>query len=59
MQNHGFELLIFRPRFKNINFYQNIPKINLFLQKNAKFSDPQNSTVATGRPGGRAFISDT
>ena len=25
------------PRFKSINFYQNIPKIKLFLQKNANF----------------------
>ena len=32
-----FALPIFMPRFKSINFYQNIPKIKLFLQKNAKF----------------------
>ena len=32
-----FALPIFTPRFKSINFYQNIPKIKLFLQKNAKF----------------------
>ena len=47
------------PRFKSINFYQNKPKIKLFLQKNkikffecvaprpkwsqAKLSDPRNS----------------
>ena len=32
-----FALSIFMPRFKSINFYQSIPKIKLFLQKNAKF----------------------
>ena len=32
-----FALPISMPRFKNINFYQNRPKIKLFLQKNAKF----------------------
>ena len=32
-----FALPISMPRFKNINFYQNIPKVKLFLQKNAKF----------------------
>ena len=30
------------PRFKNINFYQNSPKIKLFLKKNAKFSSAGN-----------------
>ena len=33
-----FALPISKPRFKNIIFNQNIPKIKLFLQKNAKFS---------------------
>ena len=33
-----FALLIFMPRFKSINFYQNKPKITLFLPKNLKFS---------------------
>ena len=28
---------IFIPRFKSINFHQNIPKFKLILQKNAKF----------------------
>ena len=28
---------IFMPRFKSINFHQNIPKFKLILQKNAKF----------------------
>ena len=32
-----FALPISKPRFKSINFYQNIPKIKLFLQKNAIF----------------------
>ena len=32
------------PRVKTINFYQNRPNIKLFLQKNTKFSDPQNSS---------------
>ena len=32
-----FALLISKPRFKSINFYQNIPKIMLFLEKNAKY----------------------
>ena len=32
-----FAVPIFMQRFKSINFYQNIPKIKLFLQKNAKF----------------------
>ena len=32
------------PRFKSINFYQNSPKIKLFLQKNAKFLSAGNST---------------
>ena len=32
-----FALPISMPRFKSINFYQNIPKIKLFLQKIAKF----------------------
>ena len=32
-----FALPISMPRFKSINFYQNSPKIKLFLQKNAKF----------------------
>ena len=31
-----FALLISMPRFESINFYQKIPKIKLFLQKNAK-----------------------
>ena len=31
-----FALPIFMPRYENINFYQYIPKIKLFLQKNAK-----------------------
>ena len=31
-----FALPISMPRFKSINFYQNIPKIKLFLQKNAQ-----------------------
>ena len=30
-------LPMFMPRFKSINCYQNIPKIKLLLQKNAKF----------------------
>ena len=33
-----FALLISMPRFKSIIFYQNSPKIELFLKKNAKFS---------------------
>ena len=32
-----FALPISKPRFKSIIFYQNSPKIKLFLQKNAKF----------------------
>ena len=32
-----FALPISKPRFKSIKFYQNIPKIKLFLQKNAYF----------------------
>ena len=32
-----FALLISMPRFESINFYQNIPKIKLFLQKNENF----------------------
>ena len=32
-----FALPISKPRFKSVNFYQNIPKIKLFLQKNAIF----------------------
>ena len=42
--NHVFVQLIFMPpefslmpRLKSINFYQNKPKIKLFLQKNKKF----------------------
>ena len=31
--NHVFALLIFMPRFKGINFYQNKHKFTLFLQK--------------------------
>ena len=45
-----FALPISEPRFKNIIFNQNSPKMKLFLQKNAKFSsagasppDPRNS----------------
>ena len=30
-------LLISMPRFESIDFYQNIPKIKLLLQKNANF----------------------
>ena len=33
-----FALPIAMPRFKSIIFYQNCPKIWLFLQKDAKFS---------------------
>ena len=33
-----FALPISMPSFKSIIFYQNSPKIKLFLQKNAKFS---------------------
>ena len=36
--NHAFAVLIFMPYFKNINFYQDRPKIKQFLQKNAQFS---------------------
>ena len=32
-QLHVFALLIFMPRFNTINFYQNKPKIKLFLPK--------------------------
>ena len=32
-----FSPLISLPHFKSINFYQNRPKIKLFLQKNTKF----------------------
>ena len=35
--NYAFALLIFMPRFDNINFYQNRPRIRLFFQKNTKF----------------------
>ena len=31
-----FALLLSMPRFKSIIFYQNSPKIKLFMQKNAK-----------------------
>ena len=33
-----FALPIAMPRFKSIIFYQNSPKIKLFLQRDAKFS---------------------
>ena len=32
---------ISKPRFKALLFYQNSPKIKLFLQKNAKFSNAE------------------
>ena len=35
-QFNQFALPISMPRFKSITFYQNIPKIKLLLQKNAK-----------------------
>ena len=44
--NHGFVLLISMismPYFKSINFYQNRPKIKLFLPKNIKFSSSEGS----------------
>ena len=34
--NHVFALLVFMPCFKSINFYQDVPEIKLFLQKNCK-----------------------
>ena len=46
--NYVFALLISMPRFNNISFYQNSPKIKLFLQKKYKIfflgsaSDPRN-----------------
>ena len=30
-------------RFKSISFFQNRPKIKLFLQKNTKFLDPETA----------------
>ena len=38
-----FALPISMPRFKSITLYQNISKIKLFLQKNAKFSSAGKS----------------
>ena len=38
-----FALPISKPRFKNIIFNQNSPKMKLFLQKNAKFSSAGGS----------------
>ena len=35
--NHVFALLISLPRFTIINFYQNSPKINIFLQNIQNF----------------------
>ena len=35
------------PRFKSIIFYYNNPKINLFLQKNAKFLSAGGSVPQT------------
>ena len=36
--NNAFVLLISMPHFQSINFYENRPKIKLFLQKYPKFS---------------------
>ena len=49
-------LSIFIPRFKSINFYQNKPKIKLFLQTNALSAraqppDPLNSPHPMGISG--------
>ena len=45
-----FALPISEPRFKSIVFfYQNIPKIKLFLQKNAKFSSAGGSALRPPR----------
>ena len=38
------------PRFKGIILYQNIPKIKLFLQKNAKFSSAGDSPPRPPKP---------
>ena len=40
------------PHLKNINFYQNRPKIKLFLQKNAKFSSAGGSAPDPRASGG-------
>ena len=42
--NHVFALLISKPRFIRINFYQDRCEIKLFLQKNTKFSRAGGST---------------
>ena len=39
------------PRLKSIIFYQNSPKLKLFLQKNAKFSSTGGSAVFFFRRG--------
>ena len=44
VNNHGFAMLIFMPRFKSITFYQNRPKIKLFLQKKQQnFKTPETA----------------
>ena len=45
-----FALPISMPRFKSIIFYQNKPKIKLFLQKNAKFSSAGASAPSAPGP---------
>ena len=44
------------PRFKSIIFYQNIPKMKLFLQKNAKFSSAGGFAPKPPASGGRFSI---
>ena len=54
-----FALLIFMPRFKSIIFYQNSPKIKLFMQKNAKFSSVEGSAPRPPASGGWGLSSWT
>ena len=49
-----FAQLISMPRFKSIIFYQNSPKIKLFMQKNAKFSSVVGSAPRLPAAGGLA-----
>ena len=56
--NHVFALLISMPHFKSINFYQNRPKIRIFLRKSTKFSSAGGSTPRFScPPAARSFSS--
>ena len=55
LYNHVFALLISMPRFNSINFYQNRPKIKIFLPKKYKIFERWGSALRPPSSGGWGF----